>query len=142
MKDSGNVVRVWIRIKMDLITPDLDMWCFEWHGRGGELSILSSHSRLNRFPSFPKASRPAQEEGERLWSPKPLTIQAKPASFDVSQLAFNKHFFQSKKTQLYDTFKITEDLITMIALYTSHSFRFVSVASPHCVIRWVCKRSS
>jgi len=46
--------------------------------------------------SFSKPTDQRMEDGEHLWSPKPWTIQAKPA-FDASQLAFNKHFVQSKK---------------------------------------------
>lgn len=94
MKDSRNVVRVWIWIKMDLITPGLDMWRFEWHGRGGELSVL----RPQLLSFFSKSQQTSVGRRQAFVQSKTLlTIQAKPASFDVSQLAFNKHFFQSKK---------------------------------------------
>lgn len=79
---------------MDLITPDLDMWRFEWHGQGGELSVLSPQllSFFSKSQQTSVGRRQAFVQSKTL-----LTIQAKPASFDVSQLAFNKYFFQSKK---------------------------------------------
>lgn len=79
---------------MDLITPDLDMWRFEWHGQGGELSVLSPQllSFFSKSQQTSVGRRQAFVQSKTL-----LTIQAKPASFDVSQLAFNKYFFQNKK---------------------------------------------